>query len=147
APDDQESAKADLMLAIIGKRNAGKSTLVNQLVGESRVIVSEIPGTTRDAVDVRFEFDGRSIVAIDTAGLRRKKRFQDMIEHFAFDRVQRSVDRCDLVLLLIDATEPISQVDEQLAMLAQKSFKPCIIVVNKWDAVVGKRDPKGRPVT
>jgi len=146
-PDDARRAAADLHLAIIGKRNAGKSTLVNALAGAPRVIVSEIPGTTRDAVDVRFEMDGRSVVAIDTAGLRRKRSFQNQIEWYALDRLERSVDRADVILLLIDATEKLSQVDEQLAMLAQKAFKPAIIVVNKWDAVEGKRDPKGRPVT
>jgi small GTP-binding protein len=135
------------MVAIIGKRNAGKSTLINTLAGEQRVIASEIPGTTRDAIDVRFEMDGKSIVAIDTAGLRKKKSFQNMIEHFAFDRVQRSVDRADVVILLLDAVEKISQVDEQLAMLAQKSFKPCIIVVNKWDLAQGQRNHKGQLVT
>lgn len=145
--EDREEARADLMLAIIGKRNAGKSTLVNTLAGEQRVIASEIPGTTRDAIDVRFEMDGKSVLAIDTAGLRKKKSFQNMIEHFAFDRVQRSVDRADVIVLLLDATERISQVDEQLAMLAQKSYKPCIIVVNKWDLAEGQRSPKGQLVT
>ncbi len=145
--EDREEARADIMLAIIGKRNAGKSTLVNTLAGEQRVIASEIPGTTRDAIDVRFEMDGKSILAIDTAGLRKKKSFQNMIEHFAYDRVQRSVDRADVILLLLDAIEGISQVDEQLAMLAQKSYKPCIIVVNKWDLAQGQRTPKGQIVT
>lgn len=144
---DREDARADIMLAIIGKRNAGKSTLVNTLAGEERVIASEIPGTTRDAIDVRFEMDGKSILAIDTAGLRKKKSFQNMIEHFAYDRVQRSVDRADVILLLLDAIEGISQVDEQLAMLAQKSYKPCIIVVNKWDLAQGQRTSKGQIVT
>jgi small GTP-binding protein len=145
--EDSQQARADLMLAIIGKRNAGKSTLINTLAGEQRVIASEVPGTTRDAIDVRFEMDGRSVVAIDTAGLRRKRSFQNMIEEFAFDRVKRSVDRCDVVILLVDATEKISQVDEQLAMLAQKSFKPCVIVVNKWDMAQGRRNDKGEIVT
>jgi GTP-binding protein len=143
----EAQARADLMVAIIGKRNAGKSTLINTLAGEQRVIASEIPGTTRDAIDVRFEMDGKTILAIDTAGLRKKKSFQNMIEHFAYDRVQRSVDRADVVMLLLDAAEKISQVDEQLAMLAQKSFKPCIIVVNKWDLAEGQRNHKGQLVT
>jgi GTP-binding protein len=146
-PTEDDTPRADLQVAIIGKRNSGKSTLVNQLAGEPRVIVSEIAGTTRDAIDVRFEMDGRSIIAIDTAGLRRKRSFQNAIEHFAFDRVQRAVDRADVILLLIDATEKISQVDEQLAMLAQKAFKPVIVVVNKWDAAEGRPDRKGKPVT
>jgi GTPase len=144
---EEQAPRADLQVAIIGKRNSGKSTLVNQLAGEPRVIVSEIAGTTRDAIDVRFEMDGRSIIAIDTAGLRRKRSFQNMIDHFAFDRVQRAVDRADVILLMIDASEKISQVDEQLAMLAQKAFKPIIIMVNKWDIVAGKPDRKGKPVT
>lgn len=146
-PDDTKRAPADLYVAIIGKRNAGKSTLVNTLAGEPRMIVSEIAGTTRDAVDVRFEMDGRTLVAIDTAGLRRKRSFQNMIEHYALDRLQRAVDRADMVLLLIDATEKISQVDEQVAMMAQKSYKPAIIVVNKWDLAAGKPGRDGRPVT
>jgi len=141
-----ESVRADLQIAIIGKRNSGKSTLVNTLAGAPRMIVSEIAGTTRDAVDVRFEMDGRSLVAIDTAGLRRKRSFQNMVEHFAFDRVQRAIDRADVLLLMIDSTEKISQVDEQLAMLAQKSFKPVIVVINKWDAAEGQPDRKGKPV-
>lgn len=145
--DEAHRAAADLLIAIIGKRNAGKSTLINTLAGEERVIASEIPGTTRDAVDVRMDVDGKTVIAIDTAGLRRKRSFQNMIEHYAFDRVQRSIDRADVVLLLIDATEKISQVDEQLAMLAQKAYKPTIVVVNKWDLVEGQRDPKGRLVT
>ncbi|MCX5690819.1 MAG: 50S ribosome-binding GTPase [Planctomycetota bacterium] len=148
-PDETmvRDSRPDLAVAIIGKRNSGKSTLINVLAGEPRVIVSEIPGTTRDAVDVRFDIDGKSVVAIDTAGLRRKRSFQNMIEHFAFDRVQRAVDRSDVVILLIDATEKLSQVDEQLAMLIQKAYKPCIIVVNKWDLVEGAKDDKGKPVT
>jgi GTP-binding protein len=150
-PEGEERVPArsseDLHLAIVGKRNAGKSTLVNTLAGEPRMIVSEIPGTTRDAVDVRCELDGRAVVAIDTAGLRRKKSFQGAIDWYALDRLQRAVDRCDVALLLIDATAPISQVDEHVAQMIQKSFKPAIIVVNKWDAVEGKTGPHGRPVT
>lgn len=145
--EEKTAAKADLMVAIVGKRNAGKSTLVNTLAGEPRMIVSEIAGTTRDAVDVRFEFDGKSMVAIDTAGLRRKRSFQSMIEHYAFDRVQRSIDRAEVVLMMIDASDKISQVDEHLAQLVAKSYKPAIIVVNKWDAVEGKTDDHGRKVT
>ena len=139
--------RVDMKLAIVGKRNAGKSSLVNALAGEERVIVSEIAGTTRDAVDVRFELDGKSLLAIDTAGLRRKKSFANRIEWWAFDRVKRAIDRSDVVFFLVDATEPLSQVDEQLAMIVQKTYRPCVIVVNKWDLVEGKVGPKGRPVT
>jgi GTPase len=137
----------EMKIAIIGKRNAGKSTLVNTLAGEQRVIVSEIAGTTRDAVDVRFEMDGHTFIAIDTAGLRRKKSFENRIEWWAFDRVQKSIDRADVVLLLVDATEPVSQVDQQLAMLVQKTFKPTVIVVNKWDMVEGQTGQDGKEIT
>ncbi len=147
ATEEAAPPPADLRVAIIGKRNAGKSSLVNALAGEPRVIVSEIAGTTRDAVDVRFEMDGRAIVAIDTAGLRRKRSFQGQVEWYAFDRAKRAVDRADVVLLLIDATEPVSQVDQQLAMLAQKAYKPVVIVVNKWDLAEGRQGAKGRRVT
>jgi GTP-binding protein len=144
---DPKDARPVLKLAIIGKRNAGKSTLVNTLAGEPRMIVSEIAGTTRDSVDVRFEYDGKVLVAIDTAGLRRKRAFANQIEWFAYDRLQLSVDRADVVMVLIDATVKISQVDEQVAMLAQKAFKPAIIVVNKWDLADGQRGPDGKIVT
>ena len=143
AKEARTAAAGEMHIAIIGKRNAGKSTLVNALAGEKRVIVSEIAGTTRDAVDVRFEMDGHSFVAIDTAGLRKKKSFADRIEWYAFDRAQRSVDRADVVLLMIDATEPTSQVDQHLAQMIQKSYKPCVIVVNKWDLVEGKKATEG----
>jgi len=138
---------AAMRLAIVGKRNSGKSSLVNALAGEKRVIVSEIAGTTRDAVDVRFEMDGRAFVAIDTAGVRKKKSFADRIEWFAYDRAQRAIERADVGLLLVDATEPISQVDEQIAMLLQKSYKPVVIVVNKWDMAEGRHDHHGKAIT
>lgn len=146
-PTGDPEPVVDLRMAIIGKRNTGKSTLVNTLAGQKRVIVSEIAGTTRDSVDVRFEMGGKSMLAIDTAGLRKKKSFQDQIEWYAFDRAKRSIMRADVLLLMVDATEPMSQVDEQLAMLAQKSFKPVVIVVNKWDLVDGRASDKGKPIT
>jgi len=147
SPERESAPSVDMKLAIIGKRNAGKSSLVNALAGEKRVIVSEIAGTTRDAVDVRFEMDGKSLLAIDTAGLRRKKSFANRIEHFAFDRAKRAIDRANVVMLLVDATEPISQVDQQLAMLVQKTYKPVVIVVNKWDLAQGQTDDHGKAVT
>lgn len=140
----------EMKLAIVGKRNAGKSTLVNTMAGEDRVIVSEIAGTTRDAVDVRFEIEGRKLLAIDTAGLRRKKSFADRIEWWALERMEKAIDRADVALLMIDATEPISHVDHQVAHKLTKTYKPCAIVVNKWDLVRGKPvagGKKGEKVT
>lgn len=146
--EDPSLAATDLRLAIVGKRNSGKSTLVNRLAGEERVIVSEIAGTTRDAIDVRVTLpDGRTLTAIDTAGLRRRKSFQDQIEWHAFDRAQRAIERAEVVLLMLDATAEVSQVDEHLAQLIRKSNKPVAVVVNKWDLAEGRRTPHGRPVT
>ena len=122
-----------MKIAIVGKRNVGKSTLVNAVVGEERVIVSETPGTTRDSVDVRFEKDGKTIVIIDTAGLRKVGKVSNSIEFYSHVRAIRSIKQADVVLMMIDATEPVSQVDKKLAKLIADEYKGCIIVVNKWD--------------
>lgn len=130
-----------MKIALVGKRNAGKSSFLNALAGEPRVIVSEKPGTTRDSVDVRFERDGRTIVAIDTAGVRKKSRLDD-IEFYAHARAVHSIRRADVVLFLIDATEPVGRVDKRLSQLISEEFKPCILVVNKWD-LAKDRAPTG----
>ncbi|MFP4145411.1 MAG: ribosome biogenesis GTPase Der [Phycisphaeraceae bacterium] len=122
-----------IQLAIVGKRNAGKSTLVNALAGDERVIVSEQEGTTRDSVDVRFELEGQVFTAIDTAGVRRRKSLADDIEFYSYHRSLRSVRRADVCLLLIDASVPVSQVDKQLGNEILKHHRPTVIVVNKWD--------------
>ena len=125
----------DMKLAMVGKRNAGKSSLVNALAGENRVIVSEIAGTTRDAVDVQFEINDRTFTAIDTAGVRKQKSFSDDIEFYAYRRMLQSIRRADVALLLVDATDRISQVDKKLSQELQNQFKPTVIVVTKWDLV------------
>jgi len=122
-----------MKIAIVGKRNAGKSSIVNAIAGSERVIVSEIPGTTRDAVDVRIEKDGKTMVVIDTAGVRKKGKMANDIEFYSSVRATKSIKRADVVWFLIDATEPISQPDKVLARLISEEYKTCIIVVNKWD--------------
>lgn len=126
-------AKPIMKLAMVGKRNAGKSTMVNAMAGHERVIVSETPGTTRDAVDVRIEKDGQTIIVIDTAGVRKKNKMANSIEFYSYVRAERSIRRADVVFLLIDAAVPISQVDKKLARMIAEENKSCIIVVNKWD--------------
>ena len=127
-----------MKLAIVGRRNVGKSTFVNTLAQAERMIVSEIPGTTRDSVDVRFEMDGKAFLAIDTPGLKRKKSVQRDVEFYGIHRAQRSVRRADVVLMFFDAAETISKVDKQLCKYITDQFKPCILVVNKWDVFAGK---------
>jgi GTPase len=136
-PREEESTEAEkpvaLKLAIVGRRNTGKSTFINRLAEEDRVIVSEIPGTTRDSVDVRFERDGHTYIAIDTAGVRRKKSLANDIEFYSLHRAERSIRRADVVMLFLDASEPISKVDKQLAEYILDQHRPAIFVVNKWD--------------
>jgi len=125
--------KPVMKVAMVGKRNAGKSSMVNAIAGTDRVIVSEVPGTTRDAVDVRIEKDGQTLIIIDTAGVRKKGKMADNIEFYSYVRATRSIERADVVWFLIDATLPLSQVDKRLARLIAEEHKSCILVVNKWD--------------
>ena len=131
--ESAKPAEPTMRIAIVGKRNAGKSTLVNAMVGSERVIVSETPGTTRDAVDVRFEKDGKTIIVIDTAGIRKKSKIANSIEFYSYTRATQSIRRADVVLLLIDATLAVSQVDKKLARFIAEEYRSCIIVINKWD--------------
>jgi GTP-binding protein len=125
--------KPVMKIAIVGKRNAGKSSIVNAIAGSERVIVSEIPGTTRDSVDVRIEKDGQTLVVIDTAGIRKKGKMSDDIEYYGYVRAIKSIHRADVVWFLMDATEPVSAVDKHLARHISDECKTCILVVNKWD--------------
>jgi GTP-binding protein len=128
-----------MMVAIVGKRNAGKSTLVNSIAEiyeghGDRVIVSEVPGTTRDSVDVRFEKDGKTLIVIDTAGVRKKRQMvSNDIEFYSFHRAERSIRRADVVLMLLDATERVSEPDKKLARYIAEQYKPVVLVINKWD--------------
>jgi GTP-binding protein len=131
-------AAVDMKLAIVGRRNVGKSTLVNAIAGEERVIVSECPGTTRDAVDVRFEKDGKTFVVIDTAGVRKRRRQSSSIEFYGIVRARQSIARADVVLLLLDVASEIVEMDRRLAREIADQLKPCVIVGNKWDLAKGR---------
>ncbi|HID75636.1 MAG TPA: ribosome biogenesis GTPase Der [Planctomycetaceae bacterium] len=122
-----------MKVAIVGRRNTGKSTFVNTLAQAQRMIVSEVPGTTRDSVDVRFELDGKAFVAIDTPGFRRRQSIATDLDFYSSHRAQRSIRRADVVLLFFDARERISKVDKQLCEYIASQYKPCVFVVNKWD--------------
>jgi GTP-binding protein len=122
-------------VAIVGRRNVGKSTFVNTLAQAERMITSEVAGTTRDSVDVRFELDGKPFVAIDTPGLRREKSITTDVDFYSTHRARRSIRRADVVLMFFDPTERISKVDKQLCDYVAENYKPCVFVVNKWDLV------------
>lgn len=135
---DELLSPADMRIAVVGRRNVGKSTFINQLAQSDRVIVSEIAGTTRDCIDIRFEVDGKSFIAIDTPGVRKKKSLANDIEFYGLVRAQRSIRRADLVLMFFDANETISKVDKQLVEEISEHYKPCIFVINKWDQALSK---------
>lgn len=130
-----EENSEKLRVAVIGKPNAGKSTLVNKLLGEERLIVSDVPGTTRDAIDTDVEHRGTTYTFIDTAGLRRKNKILDSVERYSIIRAIAAVDRADVVLMMIDATQGVTEQDSKIAGIAHNRFIPTIIVVNKWDAI------------
>ena len=136
-PDEEEDPNAPVQIAIVGKPNVGKSSLCNRLLGEERVMVSDIAGTTRDAVDSLFtDEDGQQFVLIDTAGIRRRKAIEyQSIERFAIVRALAAIDRCDVALLLIDATQGVTEQDSKIAGYIHEQGKAAVIVVNKWDAL------------
>ena len=122
-------------VAIVGKPNVGKSSIINKLLGEQRVIVSDIAGTTRDAIDTEVVHDGKEYVFIDTAGLRRKNKIKEELERYSIIRTVTAVERADVVLVVIDATEGVTEQDAKIAGIAHERGKGIIIVVNKWDAI------------
>ena len=137
-PGEEESG--EIRLAIIGRPNVGKSTLLNRLLGEPRVIVSPVPGTTRDAVDCPFEQDGQRYLLIDTAGIRRKGRVREKIEKISIVKALESIERSHVSLILLDALEGVTDQDLHIAGYVQERFRGCVIGINKWDAV--DKDPK-----
>lgn len=131
----QEEEDERPKIAVVGKPNVGKSSLINKLVGEDRVIVSNIAGTTRDAIDTPVKYHGREYVFIDTAGLRRKSKIKEDLERYSIIRTVTAVERADVVVLLIDATEGVTEQDAKIAGIAHERGKGMIIAVNKWDAI------------
>ncbi|MEE0678318.1 MAG: ribosome biogenesis GTPase Der [[Clostridium] leptum] len=132
---EEEEGLENIRVAVIGKPNAGKSSLINQIAGEDRCIVSDIAGTTRDAIDTQIENDYGRFTLIDTAGIRRKSRMDDEIEKYSVIRAQMAIDRSDVCVIMIDATEGFTEQDSKVAALAHEAGKGCVIAVNKWDAV------------
>ena len=136
-PEEEEDDTPDdvVKVAVIGKPNVGKSSLINRILGEERVIVSNMAGTTRDAVDSYFENEKGKFLFIDTAGMRKKSKVDDRIEKFSVLRATMAIERSDVCLILIDANEGVTEQDTKVAGLAHEAGKACIIVVNKWDAI------------
>src|SRR5687767_10077667 len=143
AIDNQKSKiENPLLLAIVGRPNAGKSSLVNSILRDARTIVSELPGTTRDAIDVQYERDGEKFLLIDTAGMRARSKHSTSVEVFSVMRAERTIRRADLCVLVIDLTSGVTSQDKRIAGLIQKAEKPCVIVLNKWDLLKPARGAK-----
>ena len=136
-PDDDEEDYDDALIkvAVIGRPNAGKSSLINKIAGGQRVIVSDIAGTTRDAIDTVIERDGEKYVFIDTAGIRRKSKVTESVEHFSVLRAYMAVDRADVCVIMIDANEGFAEQDSKVAGYAHEQGKACVIAINKWDSI------------
>lgn len=133
--NDEEYDPDVIRISVIGRPNVGKSSLVNSLLGKERVIVSNIPGTTRDAIDTPFEHEDKHYILIDTAGMRRKGRIDELTEQYSVVRSLRAVDRSDVILMLIDATEGVTEQDKKIAGYAHDAGKGIVLIVNKWDLV------------
>ncbi|MBQ7875946.1 MAG: ribosome biogenesis GTPase Der [Clostridia bacterium] len=132
---DDEEEDDTIKVAVVGKPNAGKSSLINRLLGEDRVIVSDIAGTTRDAIDTQLEKNGKKYTFIDTAGMRKRNKVDDLVERYSVIRSLNAVERCDVCIVMIDGVEGISEQDTKIAGYAHEQGKGTVIVVNKWDAV------------
>ncbi|MGI6555239.1 MAG: ribosome biogenesis GTPase Der [Bacillota bacterium] len=134
-PGEEEYEGDAIKVAIVGRPNVGKSSLVNRLLGQERVIVSDIPGTTRDAIDTLVEHNGNSYLLIDTAGIRRRSKIADPTEKYSVSRSLRAIERCDVALLILDASEEISEQDRRIAGFIHEAGKAVVIIVNKWDLI------------
>ena len=132
---DSEQKNDAIRVAIVGKPNVGKSSIVNKLSGQESIIVTDIPGTTRDSIDLHFIYNNNKLIFIDTAGLRRKKRIKYGVEYFSTMRTIESINRADIILIILDATEEISDQDQKIVSYAARNYKDIIIVCNKWDLI------------
>lgn len=141
-PQDEDEQEDDaIKVAVIGKPNVGKSSLINHILGEKRVIVSDVAGTTRDAVDTPFENQYGKYVLIDTAGIRRQSKVEERVEKFSVMRAQLAIERADVCLIMIDARDGVTEQDTKIAGMAHEAGKASIIIANKWDLVEKKREP------
>ena len=141
-PEEEIEASADdediIKVAVIGRPNVGKSSLINSILGEERVVVNQMPGTTREAVDTNFVFEGQPYILIDTAGMRRKSKVKDAVEYYSVLRSLKAIERADLALLLVDGESGITEQDQRLAGYVDQAGKGLVIVVNKWDLARGR---------
>ena len=140
--DQPSTISRPLALAIVGRPNAGKSSLINSILHDARTIVSELPGTTRDAVDIMYERGGQHFLLIDTAGIRARSKHSSSVEVFSVMRAERTIRRADLCILVVDLTSGVTGQDKKIAGLIQKAEKPCLVILNKWDLVKPKRAAK-----
>jgi GTP-binding protein len=141
-PSDPGESREEIRVAIVGRPNVGKSSLVNAFTGEKRMIVSDIAGTTRDAIDTLLEYRGERFRLIDTAGIRRRGKIQGTVEYYMVDRAQKAIDRADSALIVIDGSEGLTDGDKRIMKLAHDAGKACVFAVNKWDL---KEPPDGHP--
>ncbi|HEX9897363.1 MAG TPA: ribosome biogenesis GTPase Der [Dehalococcoidales bacterium] len=138
-PQPPTTSEPEMMkVAIVGRPNVGKSMLLNTLFGEERSIVSDVPGTTRDAIDTNIDFQGKNVLLIDTAGIRRRGQIEVGVERYSVMRALRAIDRCDIALLVLDATELVTAQDTHVAGYIQQALKGVVLIVNKWDLVADK---------
>jgi len=140
--DESATTSHPLALAIVGRPNAGKSSLINSILQDARTIVSELPGTTRDAVDIMYKRNGQKFLLIDTAGIRARSKHSSSVEVFSVMRAERTIRRADLCILVVDLASGVTGQDKKIAGLIQKAEKPCLVILNKWDLVKPKRGAK-----
>jgi len=135
-PDAQDARKEGICrIAVVGRPNAGKSSLINKLLGQDRLAVTDVPGTTRDAIDTLVTYDGKEYIFIDTAGIRRRKNISEDLEKQTVFKAMKALDRCDVALLMLDATLKLAEQDQRIAGMIEDKGRSCVVIVNKWDVI------------